>query len=109
MGSVELDTADTVEFSAVDPVFVDPSGRRRKVLRRVVAGACALVGLYVAVLTAALLGAPIPSSALLPLPAGNTPAPEQARPADPSVTAGARASAPGPAPEGGTAPAENGS
>lgn len=85
MTKARPDTTDTVELSRAEPVFVDPSGRRRKVLRRFVVGACVLVGLYVGVLTAALLGAPIPSSALLPAPAANQPAPPQSHPAAPPV------------------------
>jgi cytoskeletal protein RodZ len=51
------------------PVFVDPSGRRRRVARRIAIGVCAVLAVYVILLCAALSGAPIPPSALLPLPA----------------------------------------
>lgn len=108
MSSVDLDTADTVEFSAVDPVFVDPSGRRRKVLHRLVIGACVLVGVYVAVLAAALLGAPIPSSALLPLPAANAPKPEQPHSLAPSVGPSSDAPTSVPGREDSTTSDENG-
>ena len=51
------------------PVFVDPSGRRRRDARRIAIGVCAVLAVYVILLCAALSGAPIPPSALLPLPA----------------------------------------
>jgi hypothetical protein len=50
------------------PVFVDPTGRRRRILRRVALAACAGVLLYLAVFVAALFGAPIPTAALIPVP-----------------------------------------
>nr|CEL19755.1 hypothetical protein [Kibdelosporangium sp. MJ126-NF4]CTQ96980.1 hypothetical protein [Kibdelosporangium sp. MJ126-NF4] len=52
------------------PVFVDPSGRRRRILRRIALGVCALLLCYGVVVVAALLGAPIPQSVLLPVPGG---------------------------------------
>ncbi|QUQ65836.1 hypothetical protein [Kutzneria sp. CA-103260] len=54
------------------PVFVDPSGRRRRFLRRLAIAVCALFAAYVVLLCAALSGAPIPPSALLPLPGAPT-------------------------------------
>jgi hypothetical protein len=60
----ELDTQDL----ARPPVFVDPSGRRRRVLRYVALGACALFVCYLITFIAALLGAPVPRSGLIPLP-----------------------------------------
>ena len=50
------------------PVFVDPTGRRRRIVRRVALAACAGLLLYLAVFVAALFGAPIPPSALIPVP-----------------------------------------
>ncbi|GAB3908047.1 hypothetical protein GCM10029964_107190 [Kibdelosporangium lantanae] len=50
------------------PVFVDPTGRRRRVLRRVAFGLSALVACYAVVLLAATLGAPVPRYGFLPLP-----------------------------------------
>lgn len=49
-------------------VFVDPSGRRRRLVRRLAIATCALLAAYTVLLCAALSGAPIPPSALLPLP-----------------------------------------
>lgn len=54
------------------PVFVDPSGRRRRIIRGVAIAACAVAAVYAVLLCAALFGAPIPPSALLPLPAAPT-------------------------------------
>jgi cytoskeletal protein RodZ len=50
------------------PVFVDPSGRRRRIVRRLAIAGCTLLATYAVLLCAALSGAPIPPSALLPLP-----------------------------------------
>ncbi|MFI5559909.1 hypothetical protein [Amycolatopsis japonica] len=59
-------------------MFVDPSGRRRTVVRRIAVGACAVVVGYGILLTAALFGAPTLPSALIPAP-----------PPAPSATTGA--------------------
>ncbi|MBP2323287.1 hypothetical protein JOF56_003672 [Kibdelosporangium banguiense] len=63
-----LDQQDTQDL-ALPPVFVDPSGRRRRIVRYVALGACALFVCYLIAFIAALLGAPIPRSGLIPLPA----------------------------------------
>ena len=83
----EVDEPAVVE--ADGPVFVDPSGRRRRAVRLAALVACAVVGCYVLVLVAALLGAPVPHSALLPLPGvvadpttTTTTAPDAATPSD---------------------------
>jgi len=50
------------------PVFVDPSGRRRRTLRAIViAGGIVTVG-YLSVVLLAVLGAPLPPAARLPVP-----------------------------------------
>lgn len=71
---------DTVEIPREKPVFVDPSGRRRRIVRRVSIAACVLVSGYAVLLVASLLGAPIPASVLLPAPdapaASPTPPPQ---------------------------------
>ncbi|NUT96756.1 MAG: hypothetical protein HOY78_32515 [Saccharothrix sp.] len=51
------------------PVFVDPSGRRRRVLRVLIGVAVAGVLVYVALLVVALSGGPVKPSSLLPIPA----------------------------------------
>ncbi|TVT30683.1 hypothetical protein FNH05_28930 [Amycolatopsis rhizosphaerae] len=73
-------TSDTIEIVPPAPVFVDPSGRRRRLFRRVAMIGIALVAGYVVVLVAALLGAPVPSSVLLPIPGVQTPAPTTTEP-----------------------------
>jgi len=60
--------ADPDHGNTATPVFVDPTGRRRRIVRRVALAACAGVLLYLAVFVAALFGAPIPTSALIPVP-----------------------------------------
>ncbi|MGW5717847.1 hypothetical protein ACWEVP_16900 [Amycolatopsis sp. NPDC003865] len=62
----ELDEND--ENAAMKPVFVDPTGRRRRIVRRIALAAFGGLLLYVAVFVAALFGAPIPTAALIPMP-----------------------------------------
>lgn len=52
------------------PVFVDPSGRRRRVLRMIAAAAAVATLGYLALVLLAVFGAPLPPAAQLPLPAG---------------------------------------
>lgn len=62
---------DLIEESE-DParsVFVDPSGRRRSIIRRVAIGVCVAVACYGILLAAALFGAPTLPAALVPRPA----------------------------------------
>lgn len=78
-----LTERDTQPVTRPRPVFVDPSGRRRRVVRRVAIGLSALVACYAVVLLAAAMGAPIPRSSFLPLPDMPThqqPAPETGAP-----------------------------
>ncbi len=76
---------DTVEIPREKPVFVDPSGRRRRIVRRVSIAACALVSGYAVLLVASLLGAPIPASVLLPVPAAPSASPAPPPQGGPSV------------------------
>ncbi|MFD1151558.1 hypothetical protein [Saccharothrix hoggarensis] len=55
------------------PVFVDPSGRRRWVLRVVIGVAVTCVLAYLTLLAVALAGGPVNRSALLPVPEDETP------------------------------------
>ncbi|MEU4673389.1 hypothetical protein AB0F91_36905 [Amycolatopsis sp. NPDC023774] len=81
-----VDLADDGAAAAATqpPVFVDATGRRRKIFRRVaISGGVLTIG-YVAVLVAALLGAPVPSPLLIPLaPLGPQPTDVATTPPDP--------------------------
>jgi len=50
------------------PVFVDTTGRRSRLLRRIAYGFGALVVTYGALIGVSLVGGPVPSSVVLPLP-----------------------------------------
>ena len=52
------------------PVFVDPSGRRRRALRVIAAATAAATAGYLALVLLAVFGAPLPPAAQLPLPPG---------------------------------------
>lgn len=57
----------TVELPVAQPVFVDPSGRRRRMVRiAAVAAAVAIAG-YASMLLIALAGGPVSPHALLPI------------------------------------------
>jgi hypothetical protein len=56
------------------PVFVDPSGRRRKVLRIAIGTAAAGVVAYLVLLVIALAGGPVSPTTLLPIPEAAEPA-----------------------------------
>ena len=74
---------------AASPVFVDPTGRRRRTVRTTaVLGACSLLGVT-ALILAALLGAPLGALNPLPDPASGPPAPVEPVPArQPGATPG---------------------
>src|SRR5438445_9863327 len=66
---------------AAAPVFVDPTGRRRRTIRRTaVLGACLLLGVT-GLIIAALLGAPLGPLNPLPEPAAGPPAAVEPAPA----------------------------
>src|ERR1700754_1102805 len=76
-------------WSVPRPVFVDASGRRRRAVRRFAVSSTAAIVAAVGFLVAALLGAPVVPSALLP-PAPHTappPSPVSVRAATGSTTA----------------------
>jgi cytoskeletal protein RodZ len=68
------------------PVFVDPSGRRRKVLRIAIGTVAAGVLAYLVLLVVALAGGPMSPATLLPIP--------KAEPAVTTTTTDAPASSP---------------
>jgi hypothetical protein len=82
-----VDHDATVPLPTLSPVFVDPSGRRRQTVRWLAIAGCGLLGGYSVLVLSAMLGAPLPSSAMLPQPGRPQPSP-------PAATA---ASTPGPA------------
>jgi hypothetical protein len=85
----DIDAPTTRALVASRPVFVDPSGRRRRVLRLLAIVTSGLVVGYGLLLATAMLGgSPLPT-ALLPHPA----APWTGSPSDPTVPAGTPATA----------------
>ena len=66
----DVDTPDTevIVVAHPSPVFVDSTGRRRRMLRRVAYGFGALCMLYGGLVSVSLAGGPVSSSAVLPLP-----------------------------------------
>src|SRR3712207_1200941 len=59
---------EVIVVSTPAPVFVDSTGRRRRVLRRLAYGFGALCMLYGGLVSVSLAGGPVSSSAVLPLP-----------------------------------------
>ncbi len=55
------------------PVFVDPSGRRRKVMRIAIGIVAAGVVAYLVLLVVALAGGPVKPATLLPIPQADVP------------------------------------
>ncbi|GGU82471.1 hypothetical protein GCM10010178_86200 [Lentzea flava] len=55
------------------PVFVDPSGRRRKVMRIAIGTVAAGVVAYLVLLVVALAGGPVKPATLLPIPEADVP------------------------------------
>jgi hypothetical protein len=64
----EMHETEVIVVSTPAPVFVDSTGRRRRVLRRLAYGFGALCMLYGGLVSVSLAGGPISSSAVLPLP-----------------------------------------
>jgi len=78
---------EPISVASPAPVFVDTTGRRSRLLRRIAYGFGALVVLYGGLIVVSLVGGPVPSSAVLPLP-GLEPAGDAGdqKPAQPSPT-----------------------
>jgi hypothetical protein len=80
-----------------DPVFVDPTGRRRTALRvTAIVGVC-VVGGYLVLVLYALFGGSLPPAARLPLPAdlgsGGLPVPTAVNPTTSGITSDAPSTA----------------
>ena len=75
------------------PVFVDASGRRRKLARRASLAAVAVLAGYVGLLAVSFAGGPIPPKALLPVP--GIPAGRQQAPSSAPVNAAVPSAKPG--------------
>jgi hypothetical protein len=84
--SVDVVDDDAATLAPETPVFVDATGRRRKILRWAALGGGVLIIGYVVVLIAALFGAPIPSPLLIPV-TGVGPVPTEVvpTPSDPAT------------------------
>ncbi|MGW7001228.1 hypothetical protein ACWGCW_00010 [Streptomyces sp. NPDC054933] len=74
----EAPSADTPDGEAVQPVFVDSSGRRQRRVRRAARLLVIPAGGYVALLVSTVLGGPALSSSFVPLPSIPTPTPHPA-------------------------------
>jgi hypothetical protein len=65
----DIPDTEVIAVSAPSPVFVDSTGRRRRVLRRLAYAFGAVCMLYGGLISVSLAGGPVSSSAILPLPA----------------------------------------
>jgi len=59
---------DSETTQPIGPVFVDPSGRRRRMLRAIATATAIVTAGYLALMLLAVLGAPLPPAGQLPLP-----------------------------------------
>src|SRR5688500_18563203 len=59
---------EVIVLAHPSPVFVDATGRRRRMLRKVAYGFGALCMIYGGLVSVSLAGGPVSSSAVLPLP-----------------------------------------
>jgi hypothetical protein len=64
----DIPVTEVISVAPGAPVFVDTTGRRSRLLRRLAYGFGALVMLYGGLISVSLVGGPVPSSAVLPLP-----------------------------------------
>lgn len=83
----DIPVTEVISVAPGAPVFVDTTGRRSRLLRRLAYGFGALVMLYGGLISVSLVGGPVPSSAVLPLP-GLEPAKDAGdkKPAQPGPT-----------------------
>lgn len=79
-----VDHVAAADSAPSGPIFVDASGRRRKLARRASLAAVAVLAGYTGLLAVSFAGGPIPPNALLPvpgIPAGRQQAPASTAPA----------------------------
>ncbi|MEU4216266.1 hypothetical protein [Actinoplanes sp. NPDC026623] len=65
---VDIPDTQVIDVAPPSPVFVDSTGRRRRLLRRVAYGFGALCMVYGGLISVSLAGGPVSSSVVLPLP-----------------------------------------
>src|SRR3954468_18980125 len=65
---VEIPDTQVIDVAPPSPVFVDSTGRRRRLLRRVAYGFGALCMVYGGLISVSLAGGPVSSSGVRPLP-----------------------------------------
>ena len=68
IADVDMPDTEVIVVAHPSPVFVDSTGRRRRMLRRVAYGFGALCMVYGGLVSVSLAGGPVSSSAVLPLP-----------------------------------------
>jgi hypothetical protein len=68
IANVDMPDTEVIAVAHPSPVFVDSTGRRRRLLKRVAYGFSALCMVYGGLISVSLAGGPVSSSAVLPLP-----------------------------------------
>ena len=80
----DIPVTEAIVVAPPAPVFVDTTGRRSRLLRRIAYGFGAVVMLYGGLICVSLVGGPVPSSAVLPLPGLEPAGDADDKPAHPS-------------------------
>jgi hypothetical protein len=68
IADIDMPDTEVIVLAHPSPVFVDSTGRRRRMLRKVAYGFGALCMIYGGLVSVSLAGGPVSSSAVLPLP-----------------------------------------
>jgi hypothetical protein len=68
IADIDMPDTEVIVLAHPSPVFVDSTGRRRRMLRKVAYGFGALCIVYGGLVSVSLAGGPVSSSAVLPLP-----------------------------------------